>query len=135
MFVLTALFALRVAGQAVQLWDPQPWLPPFAAWQGSSLAYSILLPTQLAILGTMAWITLRARRSAWVASTRAAWALAIAGCLYMLGALGRIAVGLTISAPPPWFTAWIPAAFHVVLAAFVLACAGYHATGVSRQPS
>ena len=36
---LSAAFLVRVAGQAVQRWFPQGFLPPFEAWQGSGIPY------------------------------------------------------------------------------------------------
>jgi hypothetical protein len=133
MFVLTSIFALRVAGQAVQLWYPQSWLPPLAEWQGSSLDYAILLPAQLAILAAMGWTSLRAWSGAWVPRMRAARGLALAGSVYMTAALGRLAIGMAMRSPPAWFAALIPGVFHVVLATFVLACAGCHASGQQRR--
>ena len=50
---ICALFAARVAAQAMQRWSPLPFLPPASAFQGSALPYAILLPAQLAILATM----------------------------------------------------------------------------------
>ena len=49
-----ALFALRVAAQLVQYASPTRFLPPFDAWQGSGLAYPVLLASQLPILVAMA---------------------------------------------------------------------------------
>jgi hypothetical protein len=122
----TIAFALRVAAQATQFWIPQPFLPPFGEFQGSSLPYAILLGSQLAILAVMistsiAMQTQRMRRSA-------AWArfLSWAGSIYMAGSLARIFIGLAVPAAPEWFRAWISAVFHVVLAVFVLAAASYH---------
>jgi len=40
--------------------------------------------------------------------------------------VGRIVVGLSVPAAPAWFSTWIPAVFHVVLAAYVLTLAHYH---------
>ncbi|MEA3192186.1 MAG: hypothetical protein QOD26_519 [Betaproteobacteria bacterium] len=45
------------------------------------------------------------------------------GSLYMAGSLLRIAVGLAVPGVPAWFSAWIPALFHLVLASYVLALA------------
>lgn len=45
------------------------------------------------------------------------------GGFYMAGSLARIVVGLAVPAAHPWFSTWIPAAFHVVLAGYVLALA------------
>jgi hypothetical protein len=52
--------------------------------------------------------------------------LLCAGGIYMAVAVIRIVIGLGFSGAPSWFTAWIPAIFHVVLAAFVLTLAAYH---------
>lgn len=118
LWFLTFLFALRVAGQAMQRWAPQSFLPPFDAFQGSDLPYPILLGSQIVILGVMAFCNLRppsARR-----------ALTWLGSFYMAGSLARIVVGLAVPGAPAWFSTWIPAVFHVVLAAYVLALAGFH---------
>lgn len=126
MAATTALFALRVAGQAVQRWRPQDWLPPFGAWQGSGLDYGVLLAFQLVILAAMTWATV----GAWTGSLRSSpgrrrWALGL-GALYMAGSIARALIGLAVEGAPAWFSAHISSAFHVVLAGFVLALAGYH---------
>ena len=127
MFLWTALFSLRVAGQALQALQPPPWLPAFDAWQGSSLAYAFLLPIQIAILAGMLSTSWRAWAGTMVPRRRARRWLGVLGGLYMAGSVGRLAIGLAARAPAPWFKAWIPASFHIVLAAFVLTCAAYHA--------
>jgi hypothetical protein len=45
------------------------------------------------------------------------------GAVYMAGSLLRIVVGIALPGAPAWFTAWIPAAFHLVLAGYVLVLA------------
>ena len=120
--VLTALFAIRVLGQAIQYWSPQQWLPDFGSFQGSSLPYGFLLATQLVILAAMARFALRPGSP----SQRASRILFWLGGIYMLGSLARIFVGLTMPGAPAWFRTWIPAGFHVVLAAYVLTLADYH---------
>jgi hypothetical protein len=126
MWIATTLFALRVAGQMVQRWIPQSWLPPFAEWQGSTIAYPALLAIQFVILGAMAC----AASGAWSGATRPRratmlWAAAL-GAVYMLASIARIAIGYLVDAAPAWFTARISGAFHIVLASFVLALAAYH---------
>jgi hypothetical protein len=121
--VLSFLFALRVAGQAVQRWAPQPYLPRFDDFQGSSLPYWALLSAQLVILAVMARFAWRVQRGAFRPGRRATVLLAWAGRIYMAASLIRIAVGLSISSAPAWFSTWIPAVFHVVLAGYVLALA------------
>jgi hypothetical protein len=132
MTLLTALFAVRVAGQALQRWNPQPWLPPFATWQGSTLDYRALLAIQVSILAGMAWTSWRAWTGALRPRIGAARWLRAAGALYMAGAVSRIAIGVAVPAAPRWFSAWIPASFHLVLAGFVLAWAGYYSMRETR---
>jgi len=126
MWVLTVLFSLRVFGQAVQRWVPQPWLPPFTAWQGSSTPYPLLLSIQLLILGAMATTAHRAWHGHTIARRSAMKWLTGLGALYVTVALARIVIGISIETAPAWFRAWISGVFHVVLAAFLLAFAGYH---------
>ena len=56
------------------------------------------------------------------------------GVIYMSVSLARIAVGLVVPGAPAWFSTWIPAVFHVVLAAYVLALSGeLKSTRISRE--
>jgi sterol desaturase/sphingolipid hydroxylase (fatty acid hydroxylase superfamily) len=126
MGLLTALFSMRVFGQAVQRWLPQPWLPQFAHWQGSAIAYAALLPMQVVILAGMIRASWRAAQGRTVPSRRAMKWLAALGSLYMAVAIARIAIGVAFPSAPAWFTAFISGAFHLVLAGFILALAGYH---------
>jgi hypothetical protein len=123
---LSALFAARVLGQAVQRWMPQPSLPPFEAFQGSRLPYWLLLSVQLLILVVMVRVAGRVQTGRLAPSRRAGLSLAWAGAVYMAFALGRIAVGLGVPDAHAWFKTWIPAFFHLVLASFVLAVSLYH---------
>ena len=126
MALLTGLFGLRVAGQAVQFWMPQSFLPPFDAFQGSSLSYSTLLLTQLLILALMLTTCLRFGFRISVPDRRFGHGLAWFGGIYMVGSVARLAVGIAVPSAPAWFSAWISAFFHLVLAGFVLTAAHYH---------
>jgi len=117
MWLATALFSLRVVGQAVQRWFPLPSLPPFSAWQGSATPYPLLFAIQIAIVAVMAHVSHRA----WTGSTwsrRAMQWAKWAGAVYMIAAVARIAIGLFVDDAPAWFRAWISGVFHVVLAGF-----------------
>lgn len=120
---LTALFALRVAGQAIQWWAPQTLLPAFEDFQGSSLPYSVLLSTQIVLLIVMAHATLRVSQCRSRMGGRTLRALTWFGIVYLAVSFARVAVGLAIPGAASWFTAWIPAFFHLVLASFVLTLA------------
>lgn len=120
LWALTLLFALRVMGQAVQHWWPQPFLPPFNAFQGSGLGYPLLLTTQITILTLMIWSCRRVNAGAPHPNKRGAQFLTWFGGIYLAGSIFRIIVGLSLPDAPFWFRAWIPAFFHLVLAGFVL---------------
>lgn len=122
----TFLFAVRVAGQAIQRWIPQPGLPPFEAFQGSALPYGVLLASQLILLAVMALYTVRLARARLAPDYRAGMVLAWLGGIYMTVAVTRIAIGLWVPDAAAWFTVWIPALLHVVLASYVLTLAYYH---------
>ena len=123
---LSALFAARVLGQAVQRGMPQPFLPPFEAFQGSATPYGLLLSAQLVILGLMLRVAWRIQTGRLPRSRRAGRWLAWAGAVYMTVAVARIAIGLTVPGAAAWFRTWIPAFFHLVLAGFVVAVSLYH---------
>ena len=126
LWLLTILFALRVVSQVLQLWAPQVFLPPFDAFQGSNLPYWLLLSVQLVILVVMTVVCRRVQTGSLAPSARAGTVLMWAGWTYMTVSVGRIVVGLSWPAAPAWFSTWIPAVFHLVLAAYVLTLAYYH---------
>ena len=126
LWALWLAFVLRVAAQALQRWAPQRFLPPFEAFQGSSLSYDVLLASQLAIIAVMSRVAWRVSIGAVTRSARIGRALLWVGGVYMAGSIARIAVGVLVPGAPAWFTAWISAAFHLVLAAFVLTVASFH---------
>ena len=125
-WMLSALFAGRVLGQAIQAWFPVTFLPPAERFQGSTLPYWLLLAAQAAILAAMLYLSRRMQTGALVPRRRLGLALLAVGGLYMVVALGRIGIGLGVEEAHPWFRTWIPALFHVVLAAFVLTVSLYH---------
>ena len=126
MAFLTGLFGLRVAGQAIQYWMPQSFLPTFDAFQGSSLGYSTLLLCQLLVLALMLRTCLRVGTQTSVSDRRLGRGLAWFGGIYMAGSIIRIVVGIVAPSAPAWFSTWIPAFFHLVLAGFVLTAAAFH---------
>lgn len=127
---LTLLFTLRVAGQAVQRWWPQPSLPPFDAFQGSGLPYLFLLSAQLIILVLMVRAALRVGAGTLSPSQGQLRFLLGFGAIYLAGSVLRIVIGVVAPAVSHWFTAWIPAFFHLVLAAFVITLALHARSGV-----
>ncbi len=126
LWLLAVLFALRVAGQAVQHWTPQTWLPPAAVFQGSDLPYGWLLASQMAILLLMLRGAWRVQAGAQALPRPLNRTLAWFGLIYMTGAIGRIFIGLVVADAPAWFRTWIPALFHLVLAGYVLTLFAYY---------
>lgn len=133
LLLLSLLFALRVLGQAVQFWTTVPWLPSFESFQGSGLPYRVLLPAQLLILGFMARHSWRVQHAKVEPRRERGHVLLWLGGTYLAGSLGRIAIGLVPGAPE-WYRAWIPGAFHVVLAGYVVILAAYHLRLFSPTP-
>lgn len=132
LWLLSLLFALRVLGQAVQFWTTVPWLPGFESFQGSGLPYWALLLAQILILSFMVQRSSRVHRGRVVPRRETGRVLMLLGGVYLSGSLGRIAIGLLPGAPR-WFRAWIPGAFHVVLAGYVVTLAGYHLRTTRRS--
>lgn len=132
MGLLTALFTLRVVGQVVQRWLPQPWLPPFATWQGSVTPYPLLIAIQFVILGAMACASYGAWKGTLVRSPQAMQWTAWLGGLYLAAAIARIAIGYKVAGAPAWFSVRISGVSHLVLAGFVLALSRYHS---HREPA
>ncbi len=81
---------------------------------------------QLLILALMLRTCLRVSAGISVPDRRFGHGLAWFGGIYMAGSVVRIAVGIAVPSAPAWFSAWIPAFFHLVLAGFVLSAARYH---------
>ncbi len=118
--VLSMAFLLRVIGQAVQRWTPQPWLPPFDAWQGSGMPYHVLLAFQVTILVLQAYVLTRMAQGRRMMGMRASRVLIALGAGYFAVMALRLLVGLAIWTDTHWFTSWISTAFHLVLATIVM---------------
>lgn len=123
--LFTALFALRVAAQLVQYASPTRFLPAFEAWQGSGLAYPVLVASQLTILTAMVWGTGAVRRRPRVRKTVGRWLIAL-GAVYFSSMAVRLVLGLTVLSDLAWFAKPLPALFHLVLASYVLTLGRYH---------
>lgn len=125
LWLLSLLFALRVLGQAIQFWTTVPWLPGFESFQGSGLSYWALLSAQAVILVVVAHSSWRVQRGTVEPRRDQGGMLLWLGSVYLAGSLGRIAVGL-VPGTSGWFRAWIPGAFHIVLACHVVTLGAYH---------
>jgi len=125
LFLLTLLFAVRVAGQLL-VWRRAPgWLPPMREW--NLVPYPILLPIQLAFLVAMLAIAATLERvDARPSFGRSLIALA---SLYAAAMAVRYGVRMWRRPEARWFGGAIPIVFHLVLAAFLLTWGRYHVSG------
>jgi len=127
LWVLTALFALRVAGQVVVALRAPTWLPPMEDW--NLVPYRQLLPIQLVILGVMVWIDASFSASAGppVDRTEAfGWALVVFSALYAGAMAIRYAVRMRRRPEARWFGGTIPIVFHLVLATYLYGLGSFH---------
>jgi hypothetical protein len=115
LWALLALFALRVAGQALVAFSGVDFLPPMDAWYSGLMPYPYLLPAQILLIALMAKICVDFSRrrgyfydaKRWLATGGLGF-----GCVYLAAMVAR-AIFL-------WDRP-IPIVFHWVLAAFVIA--------------
>lgn len=120
LWILFALFALRVLGQLLVVAGLAPFLPPMDDWQSGVLPYPLLLASQILILGVLATACVQfsrgkgffVRPQSWLATP-----LWIIGWIYAVGMVVRYAA---LRRDP------IPVVFHVVLASFLLVVAYRH---------
>jgi uncharacterized protein len=120
LWILLALFALRVLGQILVVAGFAPFLPPIDEWQSGLLPYPLLLASQIAILALLGTICLHFSRGAGYFVDRHAWLatpLWIFGWMYAIGMVVRFVL-LRRDV--------IPVVFHIVLASFLLVVANYH---------
>jgi hypothetical protein len=128
--LLTALFAVRVAGQVLVASRSPAWLPPMDQW--NLVPYRVLLPTQLAILAVMVWIDASFSRSAGppVARSEAfGWLLVGFSAVYAGAMAVRYVVRMRRRPDARWFGGTIPIVFHLVLAAYLYALGSFHVDG------
>lgn len=120
LWLLLALFALRVLGQALVAFFDVGFLPPMTAWYSGLMPYEYLLPSQIAIVALMAKISVDfTRRSGFFYEAKKPFATAWLWFGYFYFA-AMVARGVLIWDRP------IPIVFHWVLAAFVIAVGRSH---------
>ena len=132
MSALCALFCLRVIAQLIQAIFPVGWIPPFEAWHGGALPYSVLLAVQLALIGWMSFVLTRVRNRT-IRARRWKYAVClVSGGVYFAVMAFRWIAGMTFLAEDAWFSKSIPAFFHLVIAGFILLL-GVHIRGRMRN--
>lgn len=126
LWLLLALFVLRVVGQALVAFFGVGFLPPMAAWYSGVMPYEYLLPSQIVIIALMAKICVDfTRRRGYSYQPRKPFATAWLwfGYLYLAAMIARAV--LLWDRP-------IPIVFHWVLAAFVITVGLSHRRRLAR---
>ena len=129
LWILTALFVLRVAGQVLVVLRAPSWLPPMEQW--NLLPYPILLPIQLVFVGVMLWIDVSFTRGHGVAVEASdAFGVFLIGFswLYAASMVVRYAVRMGRRPGERWFGGTIPIVFHIVLASYLYVLGSFYAT-------
>ena len=127
LWLLTALFALRVAGQVVVALRAPSWLPPMDEWNLSP--YRLLLPAQLVILAVMVWIDTSFSASSGPPVDRSeafGWTLVVFSALYAGAMAIRYVVRMRRQPEARWFGGTIPIVFHLVLATYLYGLGSFH---------
>ena len=120
LWILLALFTLRVLGQLLVVTGLAPFLPPMDHWQSGLLRYPFLLASQIVIIGVLATVCLQFSRGEGYVVQHHGWLAAplwIVGWIYAIGMVVRYVL-LRRDA--------IPVVFHIVLASFLLVVAQHH---------
>ena len=127
LWLFTGLFVLRVAGQIVVRLRRPSFLPPTEEW--NLTPYRLLLPTQVAIVGLLAWIDVELTRGVGAAASPHA-VLGTALLWFSFAYAGVMAVRYVVRmARRPyarWFGGTIPIVFHEVLAAYLYVLGSFH---------
>ena len=129
LWLLTALFAVRVASQVLVALRSPSWLPPMHDW--NLVPYRLLLPVQLAIVAVMTWIDASFSASSGPPVERAdvlGWALIAFSAVYAGAMAVRYVARMRRRPAARWFGGTIPIVFHLVLATYVYALGSFHVT-------
>jgi hypothetical protein len=128
LWILLALFLLRVVGQVIVVVARPAWLPPMAQWYSGLLPYPYLLPAQFLILGLMASIAAGVSFHAgpFVQRHRTVGsALLVVSLLYAGSMVLRYVLRMRRHPDQRWLGGTIPIVFHLVLAAFLFTFASW----------
>lgn len=126
LWLLLALFIVRVIAQPIALVTSAPFLPPFESWHSGVLPYPALVAAQLLIIAWLARTAWRVSRGEVTPHYRlGVWMLAFGG-VYFTTMLVRLVLGATVLSTNRWFSSALPTMFHLVLAAYLLVYGHYH---------
>ena len=126
LWLLTALFLLRVIAQPLSLFVAGPWLPPFESYQSGLVPYPMLLLSQFLILLAMVGTSWRASSGTLMPRPHLGRVLLIGGWIYFASMLVRLVIGLFVLRESSFFAKPLPTFFHLVLASFLIVCGRIH---------
>jgi len=127
LWLLTGLFAVRVAGQILVASRSPAWLPPTDQW--NLVPYRVLLPVQLVVLAVMIWIDASFSGAAGPPGDRTealGWLLVGFSAVYAGAMAIRYVVRMRRRPEARWFGGTIPIVFHLVLATYLFALGSFH---------
>jgi uncharacterized protein len=126
LWLLLALFIVRVIAQPMALLTSAPFLPPFESWHSGVLPYPALVGAQLLIIAWLARTAWRFSRGEVIPRYRlGVWMLTF-GAIYFATMLVRLVLGLTVLSANRWFSSVLPTMFHLVLASYLLVYGHFH---------
>jgi hypothetical protein len=126
LWLLLALFVIRVVAQPLALLTSAPFLPPFEAWHSGLLPYPALVAAQLLIIAWLARTAWRFSMATVTPSYRVGVSTLTIGAIYFGVMLLRLVLGLTILSSSRWFSSILPTVFHLVLASYLLVYGHFH---------
>jgi hypothetical protein len=132
LWLLLALFVIRVIAQPLALLTSAPFLPPFEAWHSGLLPYPALVAAQLLIIAWLARTAWRFSMATVTPSYRVGVSTLTIGAIYFGVMLLRLVLGLTILSSSRWFSSILPTVFHLVLASYLLVYGHFHFRHASR---
>lgn len=128
--LLTLLFFIRIAGQALVAFFDVAWLPAMAQWYSGLIPYPMLLVIQVAMLLVMIKICADiCGASGFFAAHRPSWSryLLAFSALYVATMALRYVLTMVYRPEMRWYGGTIPIVFHLVLAAFIFVLGRYQA--------
>ena len=132
LWLLLALFVIRVIAQPLALLTSAPFLPPFEAWHSGVLPYPALVAAQLLIIAWLAHTASRMSKGSVSPSYRVGVTMLTLGAIYFGVMLMRLVLGLTILSSSRWFSSVLPTVFHLVLSSYLLVYGHFHFRHASR---
>jgi uncharacterized protein len=135
LWVLLALFVLRVLGQLIVVIAAPPFLPPMEEWLSGLIPYPYLLASQILIILLMMKMCRDVQRTKnfWGAPKHGLGeALVSFGSIYLTVMIIRYTIRMSLYPLERWTGGSIPIIFQWVLASFVLTLGVFHLRNTNR---